>query len=257
MIPQLCDLERLKNHGEHWQWSPDTPFYLGVFPRYGGKPSDLKWFTYKTTFPGHTANAYESQGGKIIFDLGLSEQNVFYWWPDSQGKSPDPHTIVTQLTRFTIDPSTNDFQLPEPEILHAGNSEFYRIDDRIMSKQHSHTYFNLMDPSRGTDFGRIAPVMGGGYPPYNCIAHIDHRSGKTDVYFPGTTHLVQEPVFIPRANSTREGDGYLMALVNNYSTMLSELHILDSSDLTKAKAVVLLPLRLRPGLHGNWVEEES
>ncbi len=44
----------------------------------------------------------------------------------------DPHTIVTQLTRFTIDPKTDDLKLSEPEILHTGNSEFYRIDDRMM-----------------------------------------------------------------------------------------------------------------------------
>lgn len=42
VIPQLCDLERLKQGGEHWQWSPETPFYIGVIPRYGAKSSDVK-----------------------------------------------------------------------------------------------------------------------------------------------------------------------------------------------------------------------
>ncbi|GAM39443.1 hypothetical protein TCE0_034f10996 [Talaromyces pinophilus] len=257
VIPQLCDIERLKAQGEHWQWSPETPFYLGVLPRNGAKSSDIKWLTYKTSFPGHTANAYENEDGHIVFDLGLSDKNVFFWWPDAQGNSPDPHTIVTQLTRFTIDPKTDDLKLSEPEILHTGNSEFYRIDDRMMSKEYSHSYFDLMDPSLGTDFARIAPVMGGGYPPYNSLAHFDRKTGKTDVYFPGITHLVQEPVFIPRAGSSQEGDGYVMALVNNYSTMLSELHVLDANDFSKAKAIILLPLRLRPGLHGNWVGDEQ
>ncbi|KAI7978157.1 hypothetical protein EIK77_009697 [Talaromyces pinophilus] len=219
--------------------------------------SNIKWLTYKTSFPGHTANAYENEDGHIVFDLGLSDKNVFFWWPDAQGNSPDPHTIVTQLTRFTIDPKTDDLKLSEPEILHTGNSEFYRIDDRMMSKEYSHSYFDLMDPSLGTDFARIAPVMGGGYPPYNSLAHFDRKTGKTDVYFPGVTHLVQEPVFIPRAGSSQEGDGYVMALVNNYSTMLSELHVLDANDFSKAKAIILLPLRLRPGLHGNWVGDEQ
>ncbi|OQE79465.1 hypothetical protein PENNAL_c0051G07462 [Penicillium nalgiovense] len=38
----FCDLERLKQGGEHWQWSPETPFYIGVIPRYGAKSSDVK-----------------------------------------------------------------------------------------------------------------------------------------------------------------------------------------------------------------------
>lgn len=39
--------------------------------------------------------------------------------------------------------------------------------------------------------------------------------------------------------------------------MCSELHLLDTWEFTKAKAVILLPLRLRQGLHGNWVEGED
>lgn len=140
----------------------------------------MQWFTYKNSFPGHTANAYEQDDGKIVFDL--------------------------------------------------------------------------MDLRLGTDFAAIGPVMGGGYPPYNSLVHLDESTGKTEVYFPGRTHLVQEPVFIPRAGSTEEGDGYLMALVNNYHTMSSELHLLDCRDFTKARAIILLPLRLRAGLHGNWVD---
>ncbi|KAJ6145039.1 Carotenoid oxygenase [Penicillium chermesinum] len=253
VMPQLCDLERMKQGGEHWQWSPETPFYIGVIPRYGAKSSDVKWFTYKNSFPGHTANAYEQNDGKIVFDLGLSDKNVFYWWPDAQGNSPDPATIHSQLTRFTVDPKAKEGSLPEPEVLHDGNSEFYRIDERFSGRKYRHSYFDLMDPRLGTDFPAIGPVMGGGYPPYNALAHHDGSTGETEVYFPGRTHLVQEPVFIPRAGSADEGDGYLLALVNNYRTMSSELHLLDCRDFSKARATILLPIRLRAGLHGNWV----
>lgn len=32
----------MKQGGEHWQWSPDTPLYLGVMPRRGAKAEDVK-----------------------------------------------------------------------------------------------------------------------------------------------------------------------------------------------------------------------
>ncbi|PWY91694.1 lignostilbene dioxygenase [Aspergillus sclerotioniger CBS 115572] len=212
------------------------------------------WLRWNNSFPGHTLNAYENEKGNIIVDLGISQQNVFFWWPDSKGSAPEPSTITSQLMRFTINPNTTTETLSDPEVLHTGNSKFYRIDDRFATRKHNHCFFDLMDPSLGTDFESIAPRLGGGYPLYNALAHLDLLTRETKVYFPGKTHLVQEPVFIPKAGSPVEGDGYLLALVNNYNTMASELHLLDLKDPTTARAVIKLPVRLRPGLHGNWVD---
>ena len=192
-----------------------------------------------------------------MVDLGLSEKNVFFWWPDAQGNAPEPSSIHSQLTRFTINPSSSSLDLPQPQVLQGGNSEFYRIDDRFATRAYRHCFFDLLDPSLGTDFPTIAPRLGGGYPLYNSLAHLDIVTGATEVYFPGRTHMVQEPVFIPRRGSSEEGDGYLLALVNNYDTMGSELHLLDTRDFTKAKAVIDLPVRLRQGLHGNWVDAQD
>lgn len=217
----------------------------------------MQWFRYRNSFPGHTANAYEDKSGNIILDLGLSEKNVFFWWPDSQGNAPEPSSIHSQLTRFTIDPSSPNLELTNAEILQSNNSEFYRIDDRFSTQAYRHCYFDLMDPALGTDFPAIAPQLGGGYPLYNSLAHLDIVTRQTEIYFPGRTHMVQEPVFIPRRGSTEEGDGYILALVNNYASMSSELHLLDTKDFTKAQAVILLPIRLRQGLHGNWVDSED
>ncbi|KAK4155410.1 putative lignostilbene dioxygenase [Chaetomidium leptoderma] len=257
IIPQVCDMERLKQGGEHWQWSPETPFYIGVLPRVGAKPDDVKWFRYPNCFPSHSSNAYEDGSGNIVFDLGLSEKNVFFWWPDKDGNAPSPESIHSQLTRFTIDPRAASLELSAAanvQVLHNGNSEFYRLDDRFATRPYRHAFFDLMDPALGTDFPAIAPQLGGGYPLYNSLAHLDLDTGETEVYFPGRTHMVQEPVFIPRRGSKEEGDGYLLALVNNYASMSSELHLLDTRNFTTALAVILLPLRLRHGLHGNWVD---
>ncbi|KAJ5728988.1 uncharacterized protein N7483_003496 [Penicillium malachiteum] len=257
LIPQLCDIDRLKHGGEHWQWSSETPFYIGLLPRRGGKPSDVKWFRYKNSHPGHTANAYEDENGNIVFDLGLSNTNVFFWWPDSEGFAPEPSSIHSQLTRFIIEPNSEDLDLTNLQVLQSNNSEFYRIDDRFATQQYRHCFFDLMDSSLGTDFPAIAPKLGGGYPLYNSLAHFDVLTSYTETYFPGRTHMVQEPVFIPRKGSTEEGDGYLLALVNNYETMSSEIHLLDTKSFTKAQAIILLPIRLRQGLHGNWVDADD
>jgi carotenoid cleavage dioxygenase-like enzyme len=52
----------------------------------------------------------------------------------------------------------------------------------------------------------------------------------------------------------REGEGYLLAVVNRDATMLSDLIILDAQKPQAGPiATVKLPIRLRNGVHGNWV----
>jgi carotenoid cleavage dioxygenase-like enzyme len=48
-----------------------------------------------------------------------------------------------------------------------------------------------------------------------------------------------------------------MALVNNAATMASELHIVDTRDFGRPQAIIDLPIRLRAGLHGNWVDSQD
>ncbi|KAF2032577.1 carotenoid oxygenase [Setomelanomma holmii] len=258
IIPQTCDIERMKVGGEHWQWDPNVPFYLGVLPRRGATGADVKWFRAPNAFPGHTVNAYEDAAGNIVFDLPLTDKNVFFWWPDTHGNAPSPEEISAQLVRFRFDPRSGDLELPAHEVLSEEDCEFPRIDDRFAGKEHSRTFMNVMDPSLGSDFSIIMPRMGGGHPPYNAIGHFDYASMKLTRYFPGATHLAQEPVFVARKGaSVAEGDGWVIVLVNNYASMGSELHIVDARDFTLPVAVIDLPIRLRAGLHGNWVDSQE
>lgn len=216
--------------------------------------AELQWFRAPNAFPGHTTNAYETGDGRIIFDLPLTDRNVFFWWPDAKGNAPDPTSIHAKYVRFALDPKSSDLDLGTPEILRDCDMEFPRIDDRVSMKRHRHSFFDVMVPEKGTDFEAIGDALGGGYALYNCVGHLDVDTGKYEVYFPGPTKMVQEPVFIPRSEDAPEGDGYVIVLVNNYKTMSSELHVIDTQDFQKAQAVVHLNVRLRAGLHGNWVD---
>jgi carotenoid cleavage dioxygenase-like enzyme len=187
----------------------------------------------------------------------LTDKNVFFWWPDADGNAPEPHDIHAKYVRFTLDPKSSDLKLPPHDIIAEVDMEFPRIDDRVSMKRHRHSFFDMMDPSLGTDFGVIAPVLGGGHPLYNSLGHLDHDTGQVEVYFPGRTHMVQEPVFVPRSDDAPEGDGFLIVLVSNYVTMSSELHIVDTRNFSVVRAIVKLNIRLRAGLHGNWVDSRE
>lgn len=71
----------------------------------------------------------------------------------------------------------------------------------------------------------------------------------------GPNNKVQECVFIPRSKDAAEGDGYIMSMVNRGDLPATELVILDTDRFDGPPvAVVRLPVVLKAGLHGNFVE---
>jgi carotenoid cleavage dioxygenase-like enzyme len=88
----------------------------------------------------------------------------------------------------------------------------------------------------------------------NGLGYLNTKTKEYIKYFAGPRKLSQECVFLPRSLHAKEADGYVMILLNNYEEMYSELAILDTKDFTKEVALIKLPIRLRQGLHGNWVD---
>ena len=77
----------------------------------------------------------------------------------------------------------------------------------------------------------------------------------------------QESRFVPRSNSAREDDGWILSYVFDESQLgddgeckgdvKSELWIIDAKDMTEVVARIHLPQRVPYGLHGNWFSEED
>ncbi|KAJ3454744.1 hypothetical protein MRS44_013344 [Fusarium solani] len=255
IIPSHCDLERLKSGGSHWQWEPEQPYYIGVLPRRGAKTTDIKWFYGDNAYIGHVANAWE-EDGKIHLYMAYAEGNIFGFFPDKDGKAPPPGTYPNKLARWIIDPESDELHLSKPETVIGQDNEFFRVDDRFVGYKTRYIFGAINDDSNGgTDWGFVAQRIGGGFPPFNSIYKKDLKTGKIDVYSNGPYRLYQEPVFIPRNLDAEEADGYLIGLTMNYEEMISELVILDTRDLSKHVALCRLPLKLRMGIHGSWVDD--
>jgi carotenoid cleavage dioxygenase-like enzyme len=93
---------------------------------------------------------------------------------------------------------------------------------------------------------------------FDSIGRVDHKTGTTTTHYVGDTSATQEPLFVPRAGATSEGDGYVIALVNRYASTRSDLLILDAENVDgEPLATIALPLRLRNGLHGTWLDADQ
>lgn len=103
-------------------------------------------------------------------------------------------------------------------------------------------------------FYRIAPDPAVPGLMMNTLVHMDHISGRSRVHWCGPGASFQEPVFAPKSARAPEGEGYLLAVVNLLNEHRSAIEVLDAQHLDEGPiATIQLPLRLRPGLHGNWV----
>jgi carotenoid cleavage dioxygenase-like enzyme len=122
-----------------------------------------------------------------------------------------------------------------------------------MGSKYKHCFMGVIIKSEN-DWPAIEKRMGAGFPLYNNIAHYNGETCEWRMFNVGDTFMVQEPVFIPRAPDTPEGDGFVIALVSRYETFSSDIIIIDTRDWAKPAAVVKLPCKLRPGIHGNWVD---
>jgi len=178
------------------------------------------------------------------------------WWPDKEGKGPAAEQISSDLLIWTIDPKATDMKLPAGGLLATGEPEFTRIDDRFAISRHSKTLLSIFKPQL-VDFPFVGSKMRGRYPPNNGFARLDAKTGDLERYFAGPKQFTQELVFIPRSKTAEERDGWILFLQNSFKNMANELAIVDSNDLSKAVALIKVPVRLRPGLHGNRVDDED
>jgi carotenoid cleavage dioxygenase len=165
----------------------------------------------------------------------------------------------------------------EPALTWLTNGEFSRIDDRYTTKPYRHFWQAVVDPTRPYDFAKCGPPAGG---LFNCLGHYTwseenyHTAdsaqngtkekaegapqfGLEDVYFAGATMTFQEPTFIP-CEGGAEGEGHLIALLNHLDELRNDVAIFDAQHLSKGPvAVIHLPLKLKLGLHGNWVDHRD
>ncbi|KAK3347383.1 carotenoid oxygenase, partial [Neurospora tetraspora] len=82
--------------------------------------------------------------------------------------------------------------------------------------------------------------------------------GTSDIYHASPTTTFQEPTFIPSPNSKKEGEGYIIALLNHLDQLRNDVVIFDALNLAQGPvAVIHLPMKLKLGLHGNWVDRKE
>ena len=252
IVPSTSNWERLKAGLPHFGFDTTLPVWLGILPRGSGVTAkDMRWFKApKTVFASHVMNAFQD-GSKIHMDIPQAENNSFPFFADIHGAPFDAEAGLPYLHRWTVDLASNTEEFTAVTKLSDWIDEFPRIDERYVGRPYRHDWGLVMDRDLPMEFvrGRASGFK------MNKIGHWDHATGKQDAWWAGPQSIVQEPCFVPRSPDSAEGDGWIIALVDNLITNYTDLVVLDALRLEDGPVGrAKLPIRLRSGLHGNWAD---
>jgi carotenoid cleavage dioxygenase-like enzyme len=167
--------------------------------------------------------------------------------PTSSGER-DP----SQIRRWTFNLNSKKDTFEE-EVVSRTPGFLPRMDDRYLSLDYRYAFLSSNDPTVAPDVKRAPALAHMGRFMSNVLQRLDVKTGEIKQCKVDPVLSLQEAVFIPRKNSTAEGDGYVVAVGSNYESTSSDLVIADAQRMEQGViATVKLPFRLRSATHGNW-----
>jgi carotenoid cleavage dioxygenase-like enzyme len=234
-LPVAISMERAMQGKPPAAWESDKASHFGIMARYGDG-SDISWIETDPTFAFHFANAHET-ASDIIVEAAASKRAPLM--PDTNGGLPRHEDTRFTLKRWIIPRNGGRFREEELDTM---DMQFPRIDDRRGARAYRHVYFN------GTTSETAGRVDG-----FESLGVFDLATNSRKSWSAGSAAYCGEPVFVARAGSTEEGDGYLLSLIWHAATNRSELVVLDARDIDAGPvARVHAPARIPGGFHCSW-----
>lgn len=247
VFPTTADLERIKAGGPHWIFEPDRDAYVGVMPR-DGSVRDMRWFRRPACMSFHFMNAF-TEGQRVHMDFGLSSTNPFPFIREASNIHVSPDQVRSSYVRWTFDLSQPGETIEERVIGPPGDMP--RIAEKDFMVDYEVGYYQRFDPAVGPPL--IAGPVGAGF---NNVSRLSIKTGELRNLPMDRRSTVQEHVHIPSRQPGHEG--YLAFVVDLHDTQLSEVFVVEAEHPERGPiARIKSPLRLRVGVHGNWVPAEQ
>lgn len=232
-LPEVLSIEPGKGM---FQYKPELGGRIGVVPSHGS-PGEMRWFDIDPCFVFHTLNAFE-QGDEIHLHACRAKEFPRIVSPEgasAKGRWNSEWAGFPRLSRWTIDLAKGTTRLDELDDLDV---EFPRLNDSLMGRPNRFGYAMAFDFSSHVKY--------------------DLEKGDKRIHNHGKERYAGEALFVPRADSKSEDDGWLLAYVFDQNRGKSELVILDAQSFDSVPvARILLPVRVPYGFHGAWIPEDA
>jgi carotenoid cleavage dioxygenase len=243
VFPHTADLARIKAGGPHWIFEPNRDSFVGIMSR-AGTVRDMRWFRGPARSAFHFMNAY-TEGNRVHLDFGVSNTSPFPFIREASNIHIKPEEMAGDLVRWS-------FELAKPgekweETILGPSGDMPRVADKDMLVDYSVAYYQTFDPTVAPPL--IAGPVGAGF---NTILRIEPKNGKVQRLPMDHRSTVQEHAHVPSKIPGHEG--YLIFLVDRHDEFQTEMFVVEAQHLARGPiARIKIPLRLRVGVHGNWV----
>ena len=182
----------------------------------------------------HSSNCWEKNGELIIDVVAMSDADGEGGTLFSRNLFSQPRPATGQLTRIRLNMATG---ASVKEVLPSGiPSEFPQWDLRKTGSESRYIYTAGICENETPGF-------------YNALQRVDLETGDVKVYDCGPGRYTSEPIFVPKSPDSDESEGYILCVIYDASTELSELMILDAESLADEIAVVPLKNHIPHGFH--------
>ncbi len=226
-LPVLFKLSGVLEGTQFFKWQPEYGARIGVMPL-GGLAADIRWVEIEPCYVFHEVNAYRS-GDDVVIDV-CRHDSVF-------GDQDLGQTNV-KVHRWRVNTAGEQLSFHD-EIVADRQLELPTHDRRISGRPHRYGWF--VD----TRYHPLTLDFAG-------TGLIDYKTGDLHIWDPGPTRQSNEAFFVPAGSG--EGEGWLLTLVYDRGTDMSDLVILDALDIEAGPvAQIRLPRRVPHGFHGVWV----
>lgn len=214
-----------------YRWNDKHEARIGLLPR-EGKAEDMIWCPIEPCYIFHIANAFEREG-RVVLDV-VVHTDMF-----NSDQFFGPEGSNSGFERLVID--INEKSITR-EVISTDNQEFPRIDERRISQPYRYAY------TVATGNPTTAEVSD------TRLFKYDLESGTQQVHDFGEGHVLGEFVFVPESDEAGEDQGWVMGYVVDRNNNQTKLAIIRADDFeAEPCAVVIIPHRIPPGFHGNWV----
>ncbi|MDA9918584.1 carotenoid oxygenase family protein [Erythrobacter sp.] len=242
-MPLFWDEELLKRDIHAARIHEGIPTRFALIPRHG-QPEEIRWFEASPTYVLHWTNAYE-EGDEVVLEGYYQDKPM----PDPIEEAGeyshmmayvDEHSFQSRLHRWRFNMIT-------------GETTEERLSDRIVE-------FGMINPAYLMEKSRYvwSTTSRPGWFLFNGYVRHDTETGEEQAYqLPDSVYASESPM-IPRKNASAEDDGYLITFLIDENSGMSELAILDASDIAKGPICrARLPHKISSGVHSTWVEHSQ
>ena len=178
-------------------------------------------------------------------DFSLTDVPAFQFIREAGGLQIRPDQLQGNIVRWTFDLGKPGDGI-ESQVL-GPSGDLPRLADKDAMRAYDIAYYCRYEPSAGPPI--LSGPVGAGF---NAISRLEINTGRLTTVAPGPASTLQEPIHVPSAQPGHEG--YLAFVVDQHDQNLAEVHVVEAGHLEKGPiARIKVPMRLRSGVHGNWV----